>query len=88
MLTTVQPYVFALLQRAFRPCGVVEFALGVVVQHQQPQRGAPGLPKYISISSSPLELPAARIGRRPIRLHIRTGFSGPSSKTSSAGSIE
>ena len=32
---------------------------------------------YISISSSPLELPAARMGRLPIRLQIRTGFTGP-----------
>jgi hypothetical protein len=31
---------------------------------------------------SPFELPPARTGRRPIRLQIRTGFAGPSSKTS------
>jgi hypothetical protein len=31
---------------------------------------------------SPFELPPARIGRRPIRLQIRIGFTGPSSKTS------
>jgi hypothetical protein len=34
---------------------------------------------------SPLELPAASSGRRPTRLQIRTGFSGPSSKTSTSG---
>jgi hypothetical protein len=33
---------------------------------------------------SPFELPKARIGRRPIRLQIRIGFSGPSSKKSIA----
>ena len=34
---------------------------------------------------SPFELPAARSGRRPVRLQIRTGFSGPSSRTSASG---
>ena len=87
MLTTVQPYCSSVFQCAFGPCGVIEFALGVVVQYQQPQRGEPGLPLYMSISSSPLVFPAARMGRLPIRLQIRTGFTGPSSNTSSAGSI-
>jgi hypothetical protein len=31
---------------------------------------------------SPFEFPAANIGRRPIRLHSRTGLMGPSSRNS------
>ena len=34
---------------------------------------------------SPFELPAARSGRRPMRLQMRTGFCGPSSRTSASG---
>jgi hypothetical protein len=33
-----------------------------------------------SIGMSPFELPAARSGRRPVRLQMRIGFSGPSSR--------
>lgn len=36
-----------------------------------------------SIWMSPFELPAAKIGRAPIRLQIRTTLFGPSSNTSS-----
>jgi hypothetical protein len=50
------------------------------MQHQQP--GRDDRAAYCSIGMSPLELPAARIGRRPIRLQIRTGLTGPSSNTS------
>jgi hypothetical protein len=32
---------------------------------------------YRSIGTSPVEFPAARIGRLSIRLQIRTGFTGP-----------
>jgi len=34
------------------------------------------------MGTSPFELPPATNGRRPIRLQMRTGFSGPSSKNS------
>jgi hypothetical protein len=34
---------------------------------------------------SPLLFPAASRGRRPTRFQIRTGFSGPSSRTSASG---
>ncbi len=37
---------------------------------------------------SPFELPAATIGRRPIRLQMRTGFTGPSSKTVWLGEVD
>ena len=40
-------------------------------------RGGPA-----SIGTSPLALPPASSGRRPVRLQIRTGLAGPSSKTS------
>ena len=45
---------------------------------------APGRrrPANRSIGMSPFELPPAMSGRRPIRLQIRTGLTGPSSKTS------
>ncbi len=34
------------------------------------------------MAMSPLELPAAKIGRRPTRPQMRTGFTGPSSRNS------
>ena len=34
---------------------------------------------------SPFELPAAKIGRLPIRPQMRTGFTGPSSRNSGCG---
>jgi MFS superfamily sulfate permease-like transporter len=42
----------------------------------------PPPPANRSVGMSPFELPAAKIGRRPTRLQIRTGLTGPSSKTS------
>ena len=38
MLTMVQPCIPGVVQRSFSACRVVEFALGIVVQDQQPQR--------------------------------------------------
>ncbi len=35
-----------------------------------------------SISMSPLEFPAAKIGRRPVRPQIRTALTGPSLRNS------
>ena len=77
-----------MLQRPLGPCGVSEFAFVVIVQHHQPKRRPRrAVPSTCSISSSPLVLPAERMGRRPIRFQMRTGFSGPSSSQSSAGWI-
>jgi hypothetical protein len=45
-------------------------------------RAATAPPANCSIGMSPFELLTARIGRRPIRLQIRTGLAGPSSNTS------
>ena len=65
---------------------VGELPLGVVVEDEQAQRRLSTCSVKSSIGISPFELPpTARIGRRPMRLQIRTGFSGPSSKTSMPG---
>ena len=78
MLTTVHPSLRAARSSAFSaPAGVGELALVVVVEQQQPQRGAAAPRRTAASAMSPFELPAAKIGRRPIRLQIRTGFSGP-----------
>ena len=72
---------FRFVECLFRARHVVEFTAGVVVQQQ---RHSDGLAEwaYCSISMSPFELPAARIGRRPVRPQIRTGLTGPSSRNS------
>ena len=81
MLTTVQPSLGGPLQRLLGPGGVVELALGVVVAARA--GAATACPRgwaNSSIGMSPLELPAASIGRRPMRLQMRIGFCGPSSR--------
>ena len=71
------------LERLLGAGGVVELALGVVVEQEQAQRRsrAPVRAKR-SIGMSPFELPTATSGRRPMRLQMRIGFVGPSSKKS------
>ena len=75
--------VLGALERVLGAVDVVELAVGVVVQHQQTQaRSRRSVLAKRIIWMSPFELPAATTGRRPSRLQIRTGFSGPSSKNS------
>ena len=76
------------LERLLGARRVVELPLRVVVEDEQAQRRPARPPAYCSIGMSPFELPPARIGCRPIRLQIRTGFIGPSSKTSSVGLVD
>ena len=82
MLTTVQPSRRGRSSDCLGSGRVVELPLGVVVQHEQAQGRPRAPPAKRSIGMSPFELPPARIGRRPMRLQIRTGLTGPSSKTS------
>ena len=49
----------------------------VVVVDEQAKAGAGRAWAKSSIGTSPLELPPASSGRRPMRLQIRTGFSRP-----------
>ena len=82
-LTTVRPLGAGALERRLRALHVGELAVGVVVEDEQAQRRPVLLPPAKrSIGTSPFEFPPATIGRRPIRLQIRTGFTGPSSNTS------
>ena len=70
MLTTVQPRGLGVVEGLLGAGRVVELALGVVVQQEQTQRRAVVRPAKRSMGTSPLELPPARIGRRPIRLQM------------------
>ena len=80
-LTTVQPSRGGLLERLLGSGGVGELALVVVVQDEQAQGRLVGVLGEVAASAmSPFELPAASSGRRPVRLQMRTGFSGPSSR--------
>ena len=83
MLITVQPASSARSSACLGAGGVVELALGVVVQEQQSAGpGARRTWRSAASATSPLEFPPAITGRRPMRLQIRTGFVGPSSKNS------
>ena len=83
-LTTVQFSSSARFQGFLGPGDVVELAVGVVMEDKEAQGVAVGTTRVSDIGMSPFELPTAMMGRRPIRLQIRTGFSGPSSNTSAS----
>ena len=57
------------------------------MEDEQPQRRPLAGRANSASAMSPFELPPAMIGRRPIRLQIRTGFTGPSSNTSVAACV-
>ena len=81
MLTTVQSSSLARRNAVSAPLSVVELPLGVVVQHEEAQRrvGPAGEAEHRDVAIELLPRPAAGASTR---LQIRTGFTGPSSKTS------
>jgi hypothetical protein len=80
MLATVQPAVSSRSRGLLGTGAVVELAICVVVQNQDAQEGPVCVLGEVEHGDVTVGVPAANIGRRPVRLQMRTGFSGPTSR--------
>ena len=61
-------------------CNIVELALAVVMEDEQPQERLVWVLREVEHLDVAVGVASPKTGRRPVRFHMRTGFSGPSSK--------
>ena len=82
MLMTLQPSRPGPAQRVLRPRGVVELPLGVVVEQEGPERRPPWVIGETQHLDVPVGVAPGDDRSSSVRLQMRTGFVGPSSKNS------